>query len=80
MDAHVSSVVRATSFHLRNIGIVRKQLTNDATKLLVQSMVLSRHDYCNSCSVSKVCQKHHLTVCVKVEYTVLDHLTNIINI
>jgi hypothetical protein len=32
MDAHVSSVVRATSFHLRNIGIVGKQLTNDATK------------------------------------------------
>jgi hypothetical protein len=49
MDAHGSSVVRATSFHLRNIGIVRKQLTNDATKLLVQSMVLSRLDYCNSC-------------------------------
>jgi hypothetical protein len=38
-----------SSFHLRNIGIVRKHLTNDATKLLVQSMVLSRLDYCNSC-------------------------------
>jgi hypothetical protein len=62
MDAHVSSVVRATSFDLRNIGIVCKQLTDDATKLLVQSMVLSI-GWTIVTAVRKVCQKHHLTVC-----------------
>ncbi|XP_064622341.1 uncharacterized protein LOC135484636 [Lineus longissimus] len=48
MDAHVSSVVRSASYHLRNIGLVRRQLTVDATKNLAQALVLSRLDYCNS--------------------------------
>ena len=48
MDHHVRGVVRSASYHLRNIGIVRKLLTDDATKRLCQSMVLSRIDYCNS--------------------------------
>ena len=48
MDPHVSSVVRAASYHLRNIGLVRRQLTVEATKSLAQSLVLSRLDYCNS--------------------------------
>ena len=48
MDPHVRGVVRSTSYHLRNIGIVRKLLTEDATKRLCQSIVLSRIDYCNS--------------------------------
>ena len=48
MEPHVRSVVRSASFHLRNIGIVRKQLTDDATKRLTQAIVLSRLDYSNS--------------------------------
>ena len=39
---------KTASFHLRNIGLVRKQLTKDATRQLVQSLVISRLDYCNS--------------------------------
>ena len=48
MDDHVRSVVRSASYQLRNIGIVRKLLTEDATKSLCQAVVLSRIDYCNS--------------------------------
>jgi len=49
MESHVKSVIRSTSFHLRSIGIVRRQLTAESAKLLTQSIVLSRLDYCNSC-------------------------------
>ena len=56
MDSHVSSVVRAASYHLRNIGLVRRQLTVEATKSLVQSLVLSRLDYCNS-SLAEITEK-----------------------
>ena len=36
------------SFHLRNIGHVRKRLTESTAKQLVQSLVISRLDYCNN--------------------------------
>ena len=49
MDPHARNVVRCASFHLRNVGIVRKQLTTDATKQLLQAIVISRLDYANSC-------------------------------
>ena len=48
MDAHISKTIRSGSFHLRNIGRVRNRLTTNATKQLVQSLVISRMDYCNS--------------------------------
>ena len=56
MDPHVSSVVRSASYHLRNIGLVRRQLTVEATKSLAQSLVLSRLDYCNS-SLAEITEK-----------------------
>ena len=54
MSAQVSKMVKTASFHLRNIGRVRKRLTTDATKKVVQSLVISRLDYCNAllCGVS----------------------------
>ena len=48
MDIHISSVCRATHFHLRNIGAIRSHLTDSATASLVHSLVTSRLDYCNS--------------------------------
>ena len=48
MAPHVKSVVKRSSFHLRNIGKARRVLTEDATKTVMQSLVMSRLDYCNA--------------------------------
>ena len=48
MVSHVNSFVKKASFHLRNIGKVRKLLTKDATKKVMQNLVISRIDYCNA--------------------------------
>ena len=41
------SVCKSTYFHLRNIGIIRSILSNDAYAQLIHSLVTVRLDYCN---------------------------------
>lgn len=48
MDKHVNTVCKSAYFILRNIGRIRKFLTMDATRTLVNSLVTSKLDYCNS--------------------------------
>jgi len=48
MEQHVNSVCRSCYAQLRQIGHIRRYLTIDATKTLVNSLVTSRLDYCNS--------------------------------
>ena len=48
MASPVKSVVEKSSFHLRNIGKAKRVLTEDATKTVMQSLVMSRLDYCNA--------------------------------
>ena len=48
MVSHVNSVLKKASFHLRNIGKVRKLLTEDATKKVMQNLVIFQTDYCNA--------------------------------
>ena len=48
MAPHVKSVAKKSSFHLRNIGKARRVLTEDARKTVMQSLVMSRLDYCNA--------------------------------
>ena len=50
---HVKSFVKKSSFHLRNVGKARRVLTEDATKSVMQSLVLSRLDYCNAILIGK---------------------------
>ena len=45
---HVSNVVRSASFHIRNIGRIRKYLDPHATEQIVHSFVTSRLDMGNS--------------------------------
>ena len=45
--SHVNGVIQKASFHLRNISKVRKLLTEDATKKVMQNLVSSPNDYCN---------------------------------
>ena len=49
---HISTVCKTAFFHLRNIGQIRKYLTQDACITLVHSLVSSRIDYCNSLLVN----------------------------
>jgi len=48
MTTHVSSVCRAGFFQLRQLRSVRRSLTTEATRALVQAFISCRLDYCNS--------------------------------
>ena len=47
MEQHINSVCRSCYCQIRQIGCIRKFLTSDATKKLVNSLVTSRMDYSN---------------------------------
>ena len=44
----ISSITMSSSFHLSNLGLIRKYLTQDATEQLVHAYVTSRLDMGNS--------------------------------
>ena len=48
MDRQVSSIVKKCSYHLRNIGRIRRYITTAACKTVVQSLVISQIDYCST--------------------------------
>ena len=48
MNDHITKVCQTAYFELRRISSIRRYLTEDATKTLVTSCILSRLDYCNS--------------------------------
>ncbi|KAJ8375001.1 hypothetical protein SKAU_G00055810 [Synaphobranchus kaupii] len=48
LSENIAVVTRACRFFLYNIRRIRPFLTTHSTQLLVQAMVLSRLDYCNS--------------------------------
>ena len=48
METQVNSVVRSCYFQLRKIRRIKRYLTQDALKTLVQSLVISRLDYGNA--------------------------------
>ena len=48
MSSHISNVCKAATFHLRNIGAIRKYITREACIKLMHAFVTSRVDYCNA--------------------------------
>ena len=48
LERHVRSVTSSAFFHIRNIGLIRKYLNQEATETLVHAFVSSRLDFCNS--------------------------------
>ena len=48
MTTHINSVCRSASLALRNIGRVRKYLSQSTTERLVHAFITSKLDYCNS--------------------------------
>ncbi|KAJ8407757.1 hypothetical protein AAFF_G00268010 [Aldrovandia affinis] len=47
-SSHIAAITRTCRFSLHNIRRIRPFLTQEATQLLVQALVISRLDYCNS--------------------------------
>ena len=52
MEAHVNNVCKLCYIQLRNITKIRRYLTTEATKRLIQALVISRLDYCNVLSLA----------------------------
>lgn len=48
MVPQVTAICKSAFYHLRKIRLIRKHLTFDAAQLLVQALVTSKLDYCNS--------------------------------
>ena len=48
MSQHVSSVCRSVTYHIRNIGKIRKYIDYDTCHAAARALVLSLLDYCNS--------------------------------
>ena len=48
MREHITSVCRASHFHLRNIGSIRRYPKPETCATLVHSLISSKLDYCNS--------------------------------
>lgn len=47
LEDHINHICRAANFHLYRNAKIRKYLTLDAAKKIVQAFVISRIDYCN---------------------------------
>ena len=48
MLPHINDTCRSGYYHLRRINKIRKYLSDCGTKTLIQALVISRMDYCNS--------------------------------
>ena len=47
MSTHINKICQSVYCHLHNIRQIRKSLTYDNTKLLVQAVIMARIEYCN---------------------------------
>ncbi len=48
LSSHITQTCKAANFQLYRISRIRKYLTNDATQIILHSLVSSKLDYCNS--------------------------------
>ena len=48
LNSHISKTVQTVHFHLKTISRVRHLLDPESTKLMINALVTSRLDYCNS--------------------------------
>ena len=61
LSTHINNTVRNCYYHLRQISVIRPYLTHIATETLINAVITSRLDYCNSlyvglpdCSLGKL--------------------------
>jgi len=47
MSTHINKICQSVYYHLHNIRQIRKCITQDSAKLLVQAVIMARIDSCN---------------------------------
>jgi hypothetical protein len=85
MENHVNNVCRAAHMHLRNIGRIRRYLTQEAAEVLVHSFVSTKLDYMNALLVGlpgkllkKLQKVQNLAARIVTKTKRTDHITPIL--
>ena len=85
MDRQIASICRSSLYHLRNIGSVRKYLTDTSAAKLVHSLVTARLDYCNSllfglpdCKLNRLQRVQNIAARILTLSPMSDHITPIL--
>uniref|UniRef100_A0A6I8RI11 Reverse transcriptase domain-containing protein n=1 Tax=Xenopus tropicalis TaxID=8364 RepID=A0A6I8RI11_XENTR len=73
---HIQSLIKSCHFHLRNISKIRSFITEDAAKILIHSLIISRLDYCNSLLIGLPLQRLSPLQSIMNTAARLIHLSN----
>ncbi|KAF4072136.1 hypothetical protein AMELA_G00270780 [Ameiurus melas] len=81
---HISATARSCRFILYNIKKIRPYLTKQATQILVQALVISKLDYCNSLlsglpasSINPLQMIHNAAACLVFNHAKTTHVTTL---
>ena len=47
-DQHIRQICKSCFYHIRDLRRIRRHLSMDTTKMIVNSLITNRLDYCNS--------------------------------
>ena len=82
MNSHIVKTCKAAFYHLYNIRRIRKYLSHDTARILVNAFVTSRLDYCNSllyglptCHISKLQRVQNAAARLICNISRFDHIT-----
>jgi len=85
MSAHINKTCQSIIYHLHNIGRIKKYLSYDARKSIVQAVIMSRIVYCNSLLVgvpavqlSKLQRLQNAAARLVSNVAMYDHITPIL--
>ena len=85
MTQHVNALCQSSYLQLRQIGRIRKYITTDATKTLVNALVTSKTDYCNSllhgipkCTLQKLQRVQHAAARIITKTSRFDHISPVL--
>lgn len=86
MDSHINYLCKISYFQLRNISQIRRYLTYDATALLINGLITSKLDYCNSLlfgltesQTSKIQKVQNTAARVLTKTSKFEHITPILS-
>ena len=77
---HITTISKSANYHLFRIRKIRKSITVSLTKILVNSLILSRKDYCSSIlinlplsSISPLNLVIRSSICITYNLRIRDH-------
>ena len=82
LKSHICNIAKNCFFKLRNMYKIRKRITEDAAKIMVNSMIMSKLDYCNAilyglpnCDLGKLNSVQKLAARLITGIRKYDHIT-----